>query len=68
MALVIFSGTAQHGIPEMKIANLFEDIDVLKAVQDLSMKIMNEDANLEKDENGKLRHLIKNRVAGRIEI
>ena len=63
-----FFGTAQHGIPEMKIANLFEDIDVLKTVQDLSMKIMNEDANLEKDENSKLRHLIKNRVAGRIEI
>ena len=63
-----FFGTAQHGIPEMKIANLFEDIDVLKTVQDLSMKIMNEDANLEKDENVKLRHLIKNRVAGRIEI
>lgn len=63
-----FFGTAQHGIPEMKIANLFEDIDVLKTVQDLSMKIMNEDANLEKDENVKIRHLIKNRVAGRIEI
>ena len=63
-----FFGTAQHGIPEMKIANLFEDIDVLKTVQDLSSKIMNDDAGLEKEENSRLKHLIENRVDGRIEI
>ena len=63
-----FFGTAQHGIPEMKIANLFEDIDVLKTVQDLSSKIMNDDAGLEKKENSRLKHLIENRVDGRIEI
>jgi len=63
-----FFGTAQHGIPEMKIANLFEDIDVLKTVQDLSSKIMNDDAGLEKEENSRLKHLIENRIDGRIEI
>lgn len=63
-----FFGTAQHGIPEMKIANLFEDIDVLKTVQDLSSKIMNNDAELEKEENSRLKHLIENRIDGRIEI
>ena len=63
-----FFGTAQHGIPEMKIANLFEDIDVLKTVQDLSSKIMNNDAELEKEENSRLNHLIENRIDGRIEI
>ena len=63
-----FFGTAQHGIPEMKIANLFEDIDVLKTVQDLSSKIINDDAGLEKEENSRLKHLIENRIDGRIEI
>ena len=63
-----FFGTAQHGIPEMKIANLFEDIDVLKTVQDLSKKIMDDDSSLEKNENERLKHLIENRIEGRIEI
>ena len=63
-----FFGTAQHGIPEMKIANLFEDIDVLKTVQDLSKKIMDYDSSLEKNENERLKHLIENRIDGRIEI
>ena len=63
-----FFGTAQHGIPEMKIANLFEDIDVLKTVQDLSKKIMDDDSSLEKNENERLKHLIENRIDGRIEI
>ena len=52
----------------MKIANLFEDIDVLKTVQDLSKKIMDYDSSLEKNENERLKHLIENRIDGRIEI
>ena len=63
-----FFGTAQHGIPEMKIANLFEDIDVLKVVQDLSSRIMSEDSGLVMEKNNRLRHLIEGRVEGRIEI
>ena len=30
-----FFGTRQHGIPEFKIANLFEDMEILKGVQSL---------------------------------
>ena len=63
-----FFGTAQHGIPEMKIANLFEDIDVLKTVQDLSNKIMSDDLNLSKPQNERLKNLVKGKLDGRIDI
>ncbi|MBO5004481.1 MAG: ATP-dependent DNA helicase RecG, partial [Clostridia bacterium] len=41
-----FFGTKQHGIPEFKIANLFEDIPILKQVQDLCKKIEEEDPRI----------------------
>lgn len=37
-----FFGTRQHGLPEMKIANLFEDKDILKLSQDAAKQIMAE--------------------------
>ena len=56
------------GIPEMKIANLFEDIDVLKRVQRLANQIITEDPRLEKEKNVRLNNLIKTRFTGKIEI
>ena len=35
-----FFGTEQHGIPEFKIANLFEDMGTLKKVQKIAMEFM----------------------------
>jgi len=63
-----FFGTKQHGIPEFKIANLFQDIDMLKNVQSLAIKIINQDANLEKSENIELKKQIKNKFKDKIEI
>ena len=63
-----FFGTMQHGLPEFKIANLFEDIDVLKMVQSVAMKILSEDPKLEKEKNKLLKVLIKDKFAKRIEI
>ena len=34
-----FFGTRQHGLPEMKIANLFEDRDILKLAQEAAKEI-----------------------------
>ncbi len=56
------------GIPEMKIANLFEDIDVLKRVQRLSNQIITEDPKLEQEKNLRLNNLIKTKFTGKIEI
>lgn len=37
-----FFGTRQHGLPEMKIANLFEDKDLLKLSQEVTKIIVDE--------------------------
>ena len=37
-----FFGTRQHGLPEMKIANLFEDKDILKISQEAAKIIRDE--------------------------
>ena len=39
------------GLPEFKIANLFQDIEMLKGVQSVAIKIMDEDPNLENRNN-----------------
>ncbi len=63
-----FFGTMQHGLPEFKIANLFEDIETLKQVQSVATKILLDDPRLEKEENKKLKYLIKDKFKDRIEL
>ena len=63
-----FFGTKQHGIPEFKIANLFEDMGILKGVQALAIEVMDKDPNLEKEENYRLKKMIENKFKSRIEI
>ena len=63
-----FFGTKQHGIPEFKIANLFQDVEMLKNIQSLAIKIINEDSKLESDKNKKLKKQILKTLTERIEI
>ena len=63
-----FFGTAQHGIPEMKIANLFEDVKILKEIQELSNKILQDDPKLKKETNVRLQKLIEDKFTQRIDI
>lgn len=63
-----FFGTKQHGLPEFKIANLFEDMPILKKVQSLAIKILQEDPKLEKEENKLLKEMVKEKFEDRIEI
>lgn len=50
-----FFGTRQHGIPELKIANLYSDIDILKKAQEAAIKLVGEDKGLESEENSRLK-------------
>ena len=63
-----FFGTMQHGLPEFKIANLFEDMNILKLAQEAAVRIIDNDPKLEKAENARLKTLIKDKFTKRIEI
>ncbi|MBU5437749.1 ATP-dependent DNA helicase RecG [Tissierella sp. MSJ-40] len=41
-----FFGTRQHGIPELKVANLFTDMEILKIAQREALEIIKEDPNM----------------------
>ena len=65
-----FFGTKQHGLPEFKIANIFdaEDIKILKLVQELAIKIEAEDSKLENGKNKKLKKMVTRIREERIEL
>ena len=46
-----FFGTKQHGLPEFKIVNLFDDLEELKEVQALAISLINEDPELSLEKN-----------------
>ncbi len=49
-----FFGTRQHGIPSLRIANLYRDMDVLKRVAAILDEIYKDDPLLEKPPNDRL--------------
>jgi len=49
-----FFGTKQHGLPELKIANLYNDVQILKIAQQEALDILEEDINIKND---KYRHI-----------
>ena len=63
-----FFGTMQHGLPEFKIANLFEDMPILKIVQNVAGRILQDDPKLENPENKLLGRLIQDKFMKRLEI
>lgn len=55
-----FFGTKQHGIPELKIANLIKHIKILSSVKSEAQMILNLDPNLTREENaGFKEHIAK---------
>jgi len=55
-----FFGTRQHGLPELKIANLARDADLLEPARELVIELLKSDKELDK-EKAKLLSCLKNR-------
>ncbi|NLD50980.1 MAG: ATP-dependent DNA helicase RecG, partial [Clostridiaceae bacterium] len=62
-----FFGTRQHGIPELKIANLYRDMDILKKAQEAASEILIKDGSLIEEENLKLKIKITNDFKEKLE-
>lgn len=58
-----FFGTKQHGLPEMKIANLYTDAKVLKEVQGCVSKLLKMDPSLSLKENQELLNEMEARLS-----
>lgn len=54
-----FFGTRQHGLPMLKIANLYKDMDILKEAQAAAIKIIEIDSNLDQEDNRLLKEKTK---------
>lgn len=53
-----FFGNRQHGLPQLKIADMSQDMDVLKSAQATAKEILKADSNLSALENRGLRELV----------
>lgn len=53
-----FFGIRQHGLPELKIADLSEDMELLKNAKDAADELVSKDARLELPENKNLRRAV----------
>lgn len=53
-----FFGSRQHGLPQLKIADMTQDITILKSAQDAAHKVFKEDRTLLKPENKHISELI----------
>ncbi|CDF57900.1 ATP-dependent DNA helicase RecG [Thermobrachium celere] len=60
-------GMRQHGLPDLKIADIFKDIEILKTTRDLARRLI-EDNMLEKDEFEPLRIKIESMFKEKIDI
>ncbi|TET38970.1 MAG: ATP-dependent DNA helicase RecG [Planctomycetota bacterium] len=63
-----FFGTSQHGLPELAVADLVVDYPLLRAARDRAFKIIDEDADLSKPENTKLKTVMETQYRKRLEL
>lgn len=62
-----FFGSKQHGLPNLKIADIGSDIDILQETRELADKLLEADASLSLPENRGLRTLVLQLFGGIVE-
>ncbi|GAA0707986.1 ATP-dependent DNA helicase RecG [Paraclostridium ghonii] len=62
-----FFGTRQHGLPELKVANIFKHMKILKLAQQEARYIISEDPKLNSYENEKIKKEIFKKFENRLE-
>ena len=63
-----FFGTRQHGIPQLKIANLYNDMDILKKAQTAALDLIKKDQDFTMKEHFLLKKKIINEFGEKINI
>jgi ATP-dependent DNA helicase RecG len=58
-----FFGTRQHGIPDLKIANLYRDVEILKKAQEAAIKLFETDRAMQSPENRLLGEAVRERFS-----
>lgn len=61
-----FFGTRQHGLPELKIANLYKDIDTLKTSQEAALLLLKKDPHLKSTANLRLKEYLKEKFGDKL--
>jgi ATP-dependent DNA helicase RecG len=63
-----FFGTKQHGLPELKVADLIEDFDLLRLARRDAFAIVHEDPGLSAPHHQQLRRGVVKAYAGRLDL
>ncbi len=63
-----FLGTRQSGMPDLAVADLARDIDILSSAREDAFKLIGADPELEKPEHRLLREAVHTRWAGRLSL
>ena len=50
-----FFGTRQHGLPEFKLADITQEMDLLRVAKDDALELLARDPDLSRSEHGALR-------------
>jgi len=58
-----FFGAKQHGLPELKIADMMEDVEVLHETGNLAREILKNDSTLESEQNAGLKRAVEDLFA-----
>ncbi len=63
-----FFGTRQHGLPELRVADLIEDFDLLRLARRDAFEIVREDVDLSAPHHQRLRHEVLRAYQGKLDL